>query len=497
MTYPLPQPFLVLATQNPIESEGVYPLPEAQRDRFLMRIPVDYPTPAEEHAIVARAARPAATPDRILSIDDVLALQAAAASVTVDPAVQDYAVRLVLATRYPRQHGLDEVEGFLAYGASPRASIGLVHAARAIALIRGRSHALPQDVYDVAYDVMNHRLVHELRRRGRGRDRRRRARGHAHEGHRAPRGHPGVLRVTLPLRKRADPSQVPVSALQLTVLRRLDGLLQGDHAGLLPGHGSDTGEARPYVAGDDPRRIDWAVTARTGDTHVRDTISDHELELWLVVDTSASLAFGTAEHTKAEIAWAAAGAFALLASRRQPCGRRDGGREAHDHPAPQRPQPHRRAARGAAPPRRRRRHRRPRRRPHGRPPVGHPPRDGRGGVRLPRRGTGSCRSALSPPSHDVVAVEVVDQRELELPDVGLLSVVDPETGRRRYVDTGSAKIRTRFAEAAAAQRAAIARHLSGTGADHLVLRTDHDWVVDLVRFVGSRKARRLAAGGRR
>ena len=159
VTYPLPKPFLVLATQNPIESEGVYPLPEAQRDRFLMRIPVDYPTPAEEHAIVARAARPAATPDRILSIDDVLALQAAAASVTVDPAVQDYAVRLVLATRYPRQHGLDEVEGYLAYGASPRASIGLVHAARAIALIRGRSYALPQDVYDVAYDVMNHRLV--------------------------------------------------------------------------------------------------------------------------------------------------------------------------------------------------------------------------------------------------------------------------------------------------------------------------------------------------
>jgi MoxR-like ATPase len=159
VTYPLPKPFLVLATQNPIESEGVYPLPEAQRDRFLMRIPVDYPTPAEEHAIVARAAHPPVTPDRILTIDDVAALQAATASVTVDPAVQDYAVRLVLATRYPRQHGLDEVEGFLAYGASPRASIGLVHAARALALLRGRSHALPQDVYDIAYDVLNHRLV--------------------------------------------------------------------------------------------------------------------------------------------------------------------------------------------------------------------------------------------------------------------------------------------------------------------------------------------------
>ena len=158
-TYPLPKPFLVLATQNPIESEGVYPLPEAQRDRFLMRIPVDYPTPAEEHAIVAMTARPMATPERILSVEDVMALQHAAASVYVDPAVQDYAVRLVLATRYPTHHGLDEVDGFLAYGASPRASIGLVHAGRALALIRGRSYTLPQDVYDIAYDVLNHRLV--------------------------------------------------------------------------------------------------------------------------------------------------------------------------------------------------------------------------------------------------------------------------------------------------------------------------------------------------
>ena len=134
----VPGPFMVLATQNPIESEGVYPLPEAQRDRFLMRIPVDYPTPAEEHAIVSRASRPFPTPDRILTTDDLMALQQAAASVHVDPAVQDYAVRLVLATRYPVQHGLDEVEGFLAYGASPRASIGLVHAGRALALLRRR-----------------------------------------------------------------------------------------------------------------------------------------------------------------------------------------------------------------------------------------------------------------------------------------------------------------------------------------------------------------------
>jgi MoxR-like ATPase len=158
ISHPLPSPFLVLATQNPIESEGVYPLPEAQRDRFLMRIPVDYPTALQEHEIVERASRPPEVPQSILSTDDVKRLQQAAADVYVDPVVQDYAIRLVLATRHPAEHDV-AIEGLLAYGASPRASIGLIHAGRALALLRGRNHVLPQDVYDVAYDVLNHRLV--------------------------------------------------------------------------------------------------------------------------------------------------------------------------------------------------------------------------------------------------------------------------------------------------------------------------------------------------
>ena len=123
-----------------------------------MRIPVDYPTARDEHEIVARAGGPTIEPQSILSLDDVRGLQHAAASVYVDPVVQDYAVRLVLATREPDQYDVD-IDGLLAYGASPRASIGLVHAGRALALLRGRDHLLPQDVYDVAYDVLNHRLV--------------------------------------------------------------------------------------------------------------------------------------------------------------------------------------------------------------------------------------------------------------------------------------------------------------------------------------------------
>ncbi len=157
-TYELPAPFLVLATQNPIESEGVYPLPEAQRDRFLMRIPVDYPTAREEHEIVERSGNVSSSATAILSTEDVAALQQTTRQVYVDKAVQDYAIRLVLATRHPAEHDV-AIGGLLAYGASPRASIGLIDAGRALALLRGRDHVLAQDVYDIAYDVLNHRLV--------------------------------------------------------------------------------------------------------------------------------------------------------------------------------------------------------------------------------------------------------------------------------------------------------------------------------------------------
>jgi MoxR-like ATPase len=158
-TLPAPRPFLVVATQNPIESEGVYPLPEAQRDRFLMRIPVDYPTPLEEARIVQRVEGGMPVVARLLDPDDVVALQEATRAVHIDDATADYAVRLVLATRDPAGHGLPQLAGLLEYGASPRASLGLVRAAKALALLRGRRVATPQDVYDVAYDVLNLRLV--------------------------------------------------------------------------------------------------------------------------------------------------------------------------------------------------------------------------------------------------------------------------------------------------------------------------------------------------
>ena len=158
-TWPVPTPFLVLATQNPIESDGTYPLPEAQIDRFLMKVVVDYPNFSEEMTIVARSLvdPPAITP--ILSLDQLQALQAHTRQVYVDRLVAEYAVALCDATRQPATYNLPDLAGYIAYGASPRGSINLVAAARALAVLRGRSYALPQDVQELARDVLRHRLV--------------------------------------------------------------------------------------------------------------------------------------------------------------------------------------------------------------------------------------------------------------------------------------------------------------------------------------------------
>ncbi len=159
VTHPVPDPFLVLATQNPIESEGVYPLPEAQRDRFLMKVLVDYPTAREETVIVNRMSVARPLPDAVLTPERLLSLQATADAVFVHDAVVDYAVRIVVATRRPADHGLGDIAANVAHGASPRATLGLVAGGRALALLRGRDYVLPQDVYNVSRDVLRHRVL--------------------------------------------------------------------------------------------------------------------------------------------------------------------------------------------------------------------------------------------------------------------------------------------------------------------------------------------------
>jgi uncharacterized protein (DUF58 family) len=285
--------------------------------------------------------------------------------------------------------------------------------------------------------------------------------------------------------------------LQLNVTRRLDGLLHGDYLGLLPGPGSEPGEAREYRAGDDVRRMDWPVTARTTVPHVRTTIADRELETWLAVDLSPSLDFGTVGMLKRELAEGAVAAFAYLAGRG---GNRIGAVVTEGGPA-----------------------------------KAIPPRPGRGGARsllrtvttLPRgEGAGNLAELIDKtrrharrrglavvisdflededdPSdwprelrrlavrQQVLCVEILDPAELALPDVGVLDLMDPETGATVEVQTGNARFRARYAEAAAEQRRRIAAGIRSGGAAHLRLSTGSDWLRDIAAFIAQR--RHLAA----
>jgi MoxR-like ATPase len=158
-TYAVPLPFIVMATQNPIESEGTYPLPEAQVDRFLMKILVDYPSVGEEAAVVGRSLADLAPVRERLSLEELRRHARAAETVLVDREVIGYAVALADATRHPAEHGLQELVPMIEFGSSPRGPIGLVQAARVLALLRGRGHVASQDIRDLARDVLRHRIV--------------------------------------------------------------------------------------------------------------------------------------------------------------------------------------------------------------------------------------------------------------------------------------------------------------------------------------------------
>lgn len=286
--------------------------------------------------------------------------------------------------------------------------------------------------------------------------------------------------------------------LELTVTRRLDGLLQGDFQGLVPGAGSEAGDGRVYRPGDDVRRMDWNLTARTTVPHVRQTIIDRELETWLLVDGSASLDFGTADCEKRDLALFAASAVGFLTARQ---GNRLGTMLATPTGTITRP------PRSGRAPLLARLHELASYRAPEATAVDAPPANlaaSMDGLRrvARRRGLVVVVSDFLEPRdwerpfrglasmHDVLAVEVVDPRELELPPVGLLMLVDPETGRRVEVQTRSAKLRARFAAAATNQRSGIAGAIRRAGVDHVQLRTDRDWLRDIVRFVVSRRRRR-------
>jgi uncharacterized protein (DUF58 family) len=291
---------------------------------------------------------------------------------------------------------------------------------------------------------------------------------------------------------RGDRLDAGLRTLELEVRRRLDGLLQGNHLGLVPGPGSEPGEARPYQPGDDVRRMDWAVTARTTVPHIRETVADRELETWAVADLSPSLDFGTAVCEKRDLVVCAIAAIAHLTSGG---GNRvgaliDNGEKATRIPARgglahmrglvRRVATTPRAAEGTRgdlavaieqlrrPPRRR----------------------GLAVVVSDFLGDLDWQRPLRALSarHDLIGIEIVDPRDVDLPEVGTVVLADPETGKQREVHA-SALLRREFAAAAQAHREQVALALRRAGAAHLVLRTDSDWIADTVRFVVARKRR--------
>jgi len=283
--------------------------------------------------------------------------------------------------------------------------------------------------------------------------------------------------------------------VELAVSRRIHGLREGDHLALFAGRGVEAGDARLYEPGDDVRRIDWAVTARTGVPYVRDAVAERELDVTVLLDLSGSLDFGTAGWRKADLAQAVLGAFGSLATQgHDRLGAilltRHGAmpvpvRAGRAHLAALLAQAEAAAAGGSV--------------------------DLAGGIdRLGlvarRRGLAVVVSDFRGPltwqrplarlarRHDVVAVELIDPREMRLADVGFITIADAETGRRRTVDTSRPGIRAAFAEAADRDRAAVAEGIAAAGAMQLRLWTDRDWVEPLARFLEQR--RRARASGR-
>ncbi len=310
---------------------------------------------------------------------------------------------------------------------------------------------------------------------------------------------PGQSGGAAPLSLVTETSAPLLRRLELVVRHRLDGLLQGNYLGLIPGPGSEAGESRLYNPGDDVRRMDWAVTARTMNAHVRQTVADRELETWLVVDLSPSLDFGTALSEKRELVFAAITAIvhltvhggnrvgAIVTSGEQTyriparAGRTDARHLIERIAATPRATTSRRGDLALA-----------------LEQVRRPPRR-RGLVAVisdflgdtdwerPLRALGQ--------RHQLLGIEIVDPRELELPNAGLVTFVDPESGQQLEVQTAREDVRARYAEAARTQRAEISSLLRHAGAGHLQLRTDRDWIEDVVRYVTSHRG--VTVGNRR
>ena len=495
-THRVPEPYLVLATQNPIESEGTYDLPEAQVDRFLFKLVVDYPAVEDEIAVVDRVS--VEMPQRRAgrwTIEDLLELPAASRA-RCSPSARSSPTRSRWSTprAIPARYGLADLEPLIQFGASPRASLGLVQAARALALLRGRTHALHHDVRDLAGRRAAPPARALLRRARRPRAARRADRPAARRGRardaRAPGGRGVTLdRPTRPPGPRAARQRGggPARPRHRAPRRRPAARASAGRRASAPG--TELAQLRPYEPGDDPRQLDPAASARTGVPHVRQHVPERALTTWIVLDLSASMAFGTGLRLKSDVAEGVASTIGQLAVRRG--GRvavvTAGAPETRDAAAALRP---RRVRRRAAAGRRRRRPRRDAARAAA-----------ARGARARRAGLARTRGLVTVVSdfrddgwHGAAArarpAPHRDRDRDRRPARGRAArrrparrSSTPRPATLVEADTASPSTRAAFAAAEAERRAAVAEAIRRARAHHVTLSTDDDWLRELARVL--------------
>ena len=512
-TFTVPDPFLVLATQNPIESDGTYPLPEAQLDRFMFKVLVDYPRYEDEIVVVERmiGAR-----DRAAAAADARAAARAAARRRAglrrsagDRLRRDAGARDAPAGR-ARPGGATRARSPSAAARAPRSTWSL--GARALAFIRGRGYVLPQDVADLLPDVLRHRLVLSydgiaggvtpeaiIAHAARALTRRRAWTWGTAMWRRLP-GWSRSDELDAGSPRASDPEAL-LRRLHWTVLRPLAQRSAATSARCCAAPGLELAELREYQPGDDVRHIDWNVTARADRPYVREAYAERALDVWLLVDVSASVDWGTADCLKRDRALELAAVAGRLLGRH---GNRVGALLFAERPlavvAPAAGRPHLLRLLDAL--------------------GSEKQREGAGSTDLAaalrtleglakRRSTilvisdfldaGGWQPALRRLAlrHEVIAVRLGDPRERELPDVGLLTLQDPETGEQLVIDTGDRALRERFDAAAAEQSTRLDTELRSCGVEQLVLDTGSPTLPALVRFLRGRRRRGGVAERRR
>ena len=486
-TYPLPEPFLVLATQNPLEQEGTYPLPEAQVDRFMLKAKISYPQKQEERDIMRMNLAGEGLPkvNKVTSPEDIVKARRVVEEVYMDEKIEKYIIDIIFATREPAEYNLEKLQPLIAYGGSPRASISLAKAARAYAFIRrpglrdsgGRAGRLPRRTAS----------PHRTHLRSRGREHHHRA-----DHHRHPEQRNRTLIENAIMQETENDILKRVRKIEIKTRGLSNEIFAGKYHTAFRGRGMSFSEVREYRAGDDVRDIDWNVTARSRTPHIKVYEEERELTMMLLVDVSGSRMFGTTDRLKKNLQTEIAAVLAFSASENNDkVGCIFFSDRIEKFIPPKKGRSHILAII--------------------RELVGFEPQSR--GTRIsealrfltnvtkkhctafllsdfldPGKDRTALEDALKIASgkHDLVEIRVSDPREAELPDVGIVEMKDAETGRKAWVDTSSARVREHYARVWQERSAAILSALKHHRIDTAEVSTDGDYVVELIKLFKQR-----------